>query len=100
MPSDLDESGDYSLASFFSQDRMAWETQGLVLDRGRELLGASDRGVTLLRKMLDEQIAIVEKGGEPMGLVRDPKKNEMIAFTSHSLNRLGEKRREEVRTNG
>ena len=100
MPSDLDQSGDYSLASFFSQDRMAWETQGAVLDRGRELLGASDRGITLLRRMLDEQIAIVEKGGEPMAVVRDAEKNEMIAFTAHSVNRLGEKRREEMRTNG
>ena len=100
MPSDLDQSGDYSLASFFSQDRMAWETQGAVLDRGRELLGASDRGIALLRRMLEEQIAIVEKGGEPMGLLRDPEKNGMIAFTAHSVNRLDEPRREGMRANG
>ena len=42
----------------------------------------------MLRKLLDEQITIVENGGEPMGLLRDPAKNEMIAFNSHSLNRL------------
>jgi len=88
MPSDLTPDGDYSLESFFSQDRMAWETQGEIYDRGKEHLGMSDKGIAMFRRLLDEQITIVEQGGEPMALVRDPEKNRIIEFTSHSVNRL------------
>ena len=88
MPDDRDEDGNHGLTNFYSQDRMAWETQGAVLDRSKELLGASDRGIVMFRKLLDEQIAIVEKGGEPMALLRDPAKNRIIEFNAHSYNRL------------
>ena len=42
----------------------------------------------MLRKLLDEQIAIVEAGGEPMCVLRDPAKNQIISFKSHTINRL------------
>jgi hypothetical protein len=34
----------------------------------------------LFRKLLAEQIKVVEEGGEPIALVRDPAKNQMITF--------------------
>jgi 5,5'-dehydrodivanillate O-demethylase len=61
---------------------MAWETQGPVTDRSKELLGESDRGITAFRKMLREQIEIVMRGGDPMALVRDPVRNEVINFVT------------------
>jgi 5,5'-dehydrodivanillate O-demethylase oxygenase subunit len=70
--------GEYDLCDFPAQDKMAWETQGALYDRGTEHLGASDRGITMLRKLLREQIELVQRGGEPMALVRDPAQNEMI----------------------
>jgi 5,5'-dehydrodivanillate O-demethylase len=70
--------GSYTLDSFQSQDTMAWETQGRVYERSTEHLGASDRGIVLFRKMLREQIEVVQRGGEPMALVRDPEKNQII----------------------
>jgi 5,5'-dehydrodivanillate O-demethylase oxygenase subunit len=70
--------GGYDLTCFAAQDKMAWETQGALYDRGREHLGASDRGIILYRQMLREQIEIVQQGGEPMALVRDPARNELI----------------------
>jgi 5,5'-dehydrodivanillate O-demethylase len=88
LPSDIDENGEYNLASFFSHDRMAWETQGPIYDRSQEHLGSSDRGIVMFRRLLEQQIDIVAKGGEPMALVRDPAKNKIIAFDSHSVNRL------------
>lgn len=88
MPDDLDENGEYKLTTFWSQDRMAWETQGALYDRTEEHLGTSDQGIIMFRKLLDEQIAIVERGGEPMALVRDPERNRIIEFTYHSVNRL------------
>jgi len=88
MPDDKGPDGEYALDNFNSQDRMAWETQGAIYDRTQEHLGVTDVGVVMLRKLLDEQIAIVEAGGEPMAILRDPAKNEIIEFSTHSLNRL------------
>jgi 5,5'-dehydrodivanillate O-demethylase len=68
----------YNMDLVSAQDAMAWETQGAVTDRTQEHLGAGDEGVILLRKVLREQIEIVRKGGEPMGLVRNPEKNRLI----------------------
>ncbi len=70
--------GEYAMDTFFSHDKMAWETQGSLFDRSKEHLGESDRGIILYRRMLKEQIEIVRKGGEPRGLVHDPEKNVCI----------------------
>ena len=32
----------------------------------------------MFRRMLREQIEIVQKGGEPLGVIRDPAKNKLI----------------------
>ena len=75
--------GEHDLRSFYSQDRMAWETQGAIYDRSREHLGATDRGIVLYRRMLAEQIARVERGEEPtVAVVRDEAENQMISFPS------------------
>jgi hypothetical protein len=34
----------------------------------------------ILRKLLRQQIESAQKGGEPLGVVRDPSKNRLIAF--------------------
>ena len=57
---------------------MAWETQGGLTDRSQEHLGTSDRGILILRRLLKEQIDTVANGGEPIGVVRDPAKNNII----------------------
>jgi 5,5'-dehydrodivanillate O-demethylase len=73
--------GSYDLTTFMRHDQMAWETQGRVYDRTEELLGVSDRGIVMLRNQLKQQILAVQQGKEPLGVVRDPKLNEMINFT-------------------
>ncbi len=55
-----------------AQDFMAWETQGPILDRTRERLAASDRGVVLYRDLLRREIKKVEQGLDPMNVFRDP----------------------------
>ena len=60
------------------QDFVAWITQGDIANRNREILGESDRGVIMYRKLLDQQMAIVEDGGDPMGTIRDPSINQSI----------------------
>ncbi len=84
------ENGDYDLSSFYTQDEMAWETQGSVVDRTKETLGASDRGIVMFRKLLDEQISRVQSGEEPnVAVVRDPEKNRLIEFPGHTVPGLG-----------
>ena len=70
--------------AFYAQDAMAWETQGQIFDRSSEHLGATDQGIIMFRKLLADQIDIVENGGEPMALVRDEARNQIIEFPSRS----------------
>jgi 5,5'-dehydrodivanillate O-demethylase len=69
QPRRNDDTGRYMMDTFMSQDAMAVETQGRILDRSRENLGASDRGIVMFRKMLREQIEVVQSGGRPMAYV-------------------------------
>ncbi|MFD7097797.1 SRPBCC family protein, partial [Streptomyces xanthophaeus] len=57
--------GTYNLDTIDGQDVMAWVTQGPITDRTRERLGQADRGITLLRRLLIEQLAAVEKNHRP-----------------------------------
>jgi 5,5'-dehydrodivanillate O-demethylase len=68
-----DETGEFHLDHFASQDHMAWETQGVIAPRDREHLGEADRGIIMLRKLLAEQIAAVQSGTDPVGINRDPR---------------------------
>jgi 5,5'-dehydrodivanillate O-demethylase len=70
--------GQYDMNIVTAQDTLAWESQGDLTDRTLENLGVSDRGVVILRRLLKEQIEIVRKGGDPMGVIRDPEKNTII----------------------
>jgi 5,5'-dehydrodivanillate O-demethylase len=72
--------GGFDMITFPVQDQMAWETQGRITDRTKEHLGATDRGIAMLRRMLAEQIDLVEQGGSPMALVWDEAENDVIAF--------------------
>ena len=50
-------------------------------DREHEHLVTSDKGVALYHKLIFENIDKVERGEDPMGVIRDPEANEpMIAF--------------------
>jgi 5,5'-dehydrodivanillate O-demethylase len=79
-PDFADEDGEYHFKTFGSQDAMAWETQGAITDRARENLGSADRGVAYYRRLLREQIESVEKGEDPLGVIRDPALNERIVI--------------------
>lgn len=61
-----------------AQDHMAWETQGPIADRTRERLATSDRGIVMLREMMKREIARVQQGLDPKGVVRDPAQNGVI----------------------
>ena len=60
------------------QDMMAWVSQGPIAQRELENLGASDQGVAMYRRMLKREIKKVERGEDPLGIVRDPNRNQRI----------------------
>ena len=60
------------------QDAVVWADQGPVMDRSREMLASSDRGLIMYRRMLEEQLRIVEDGGDPLNTFRDPAANVLL----------------------
>lgn len=79
LPIDSNGEADWALMDNNSgQDIMAWITQGPVSDRSQEKLGESDKGIILYRRMLRQQMALIEDGGEPMNVFRDPATNVCI----------------------
>ena len=74
------EDGSLYVETVKAQDMMACIAQGDISDRATERLGSSDKGIILYRSLLLEQIEKVERGEEPMGVIRDPAKNETIAI--------------------
>src|SRR5207249_2227103 len=60
------------------QDNYAWASQGAITPRWTEHLGESDKGIILYRRLLREQMKIVEEGGDPMNTFRDPEMNESV----------------------
>jgi 5,5'-dehydrodivanillate O-demethylase len=73
-----DAQGEFLLDNIHGQDIMAWVTQGAIADRSREALGATDRGITMYRKMLLRELKRMEDGADPKNVVRDPAKNVRI----------------------
>ena len=76
---DRAEQGTRSLAgmgyNFQDQDRYATESQGRILDRSREHLAATDKGVALMRKYLLRAIEDVATGKDPVAVTRDAAEN-------------------------
>ena len=78
-PYDLrDEKGFPRMDIIDVQDNMVFTTQGPISDRTAEHLGESDRGMIMHRQLLREQMAIVEDGGEPMNVFRNPETNQYL----------------------
>jgi 5,5'-dehydrodivanillate O-demethylase len=58
------------------QDMIGWVGQGPISDRTREHLTASDKGIIVYHKLLFDNLEGVERGEDPMGIIRDPAENE------------------------
>ena len=68
-----------------AQDEAAWVMQGPITDRTTEHLGVTDVGIILYRKVIEENLRVVEDGGEPINVHRDPKENDGILLaTEHT----------------
>jgi len=78
------------LDSNSAQDVAAWITQGEIADRTQETLGRSDKGVIMFRRMLEENIRIVEDGGDPINTFRDPAKNVYLGMDTEHWSKRAE----------
>lgn len=72
--------GRWITTHIMNQDFVAWVGQGPIADRTKEHLGRSDRGIVMMRRRLEEDLAAVEAGGEPSGLIHDPDRNHQVAL--------------------
>lgn len=72
------------------QDAAAWTGQGAIADRSKEMLGSSDAGVVMLRRMHREQLDRIARGEDPIGTVRDPAVAKSIKLPIE-MNKLGDK---------
>jgi 5,5'-dehydrodivanillate O-demethylase len=70
-----EEDGRLIVDTVSGQDMMVWITQGAVSDRTTERLGTTDQGVILYRGLLEDQMKRLERGEDPLAVVRDPQKN-------------------------
>ncbi|MCK6424726.1 MAG: aromatic ring-hydroxylating dioxygenase subunit alpha [Burkholderiaceae bacterium] len=74
--------GRWITSHVINQDIVGWVGQGAVTDRSRELLGASDRGIAMLRRQLFDDIDAVRNGRDPKGVMRDPQRNQRVFLPS------------------
>ncbi|HTM07201.1 MAG TPA: Rieske 2Fe-2S domain-containing protein [Verrucomicrobiae bacterium] len=68
----------YDMATINGQDTAAQVGQGAIVDRAREHLGHSDRGVIQVRKLWQQTIEANLRGEEPPNLIRDAAKNRLV----------------------
>ena len=78
------EDGRWITSHILNQDIVAWVGQGRIADRTRENLGASDRGIAMLRRQLFEDIEAVQAGRDPKGVLRNPEANQRVFLPSDS----------------
>jgi 5,5'-dehydrodivanillate O-demethylase len=74
-----DEStGRWISSHVMNQDFVAWIGQGRIADRTQEHLGASDRGIILMRQRFLRDLETVAAGGDPKAIFRDERINRSV----------------------
>lgn len=77
-----ERTGRWITSHVINQDIVGWIGQGAIADRTRENLGASDRGIAMIRRRYLEDIEAVAAGRDPKGVLRDPEANRRIVLPS------------------
>jgi len=78
------------------QDMLCWVNQGEILDRTQEWLGATDRGLVMFRRLLMDQIKVVQNGGDPINTFRDPATNQYLDLSLENHGNLADYRKRSV----
>lgn len=72
--------GSWISSHVMNQDIIAWVGQGVIADRTKETLGASDRGIAMIRNRFLDELEKVAAGAEPKGLIRDAAAAKKVAL--------------------
>jgi 5,5'-dehydrodivanillate O-demethylase len=83
-----DADGEWIKTHVANQDFAVWVSQGQITDRSKEILGASDRGVVLMRRRFLEELDSVAAGNPPKGLITDPNANHDIELPNMAREEL------------
>jgi 5,5'-dehydrodivanillate O-demethylase oxygenase subunit len=70
--------GRWITSHIMNQDFVGWVGQGAITDRRREHLGASDRGIIMMRQRFFSDLDVVAAGGEPKAVIRDGAANRCV----------------------
>jgi 5,5'-dehydrodivanillate O-demethylase len=70
-----DEKGEWLSNRILNRTFTIWLEQGAVLDRTREHLVDSDRGINVMRDKYATQMSLIADGAEPKAVLRDPGAN-------------------------
>lgn len=73
-----DPRGEWIDTHVMNQDFLAWVGQGVIADRTKETLGASDRGVVAMRRRFFDEMEKLSSGADPKGVIRDPQQNHRV----------------------
>jgi 5,5'-dehydrodivanillate O-demethylase len=86
-----DDKGRWITSHVINQDIVAWAGQGVIADRTKENLRSSDVGITMMRNRFFEELAAIEAGRDPGGVIRDPAKAKAIPLPdmARELNTVG-----------
>jgi 5,5'-dehydrodivanillate O-demethylase oxygenase subunit len=74
----FDDAGNWITSHVMNQDFLAWAGQGRITDRSQEHLGASDRGIIMLRRRFFDEMEKIAQGREAKSVLRDPVRNVQV----------------------
>ncbi len=80
-----DEQGRWIDDDIVGQDLMVMISQGPIMDRTLEVLGATDAGIVKFRRFFKDQAGVVAEGRDPINVYRDPQTNQRLELP-HSKN--------------
>jgi 5,5'-dehydrodivanillate O-demethylase len=66
------------------QDRFVLYARGAIVDRTKEHLGTGSKGIVMFRDLLEENFQRVERGEDPMGVIRDPSINRPLRISAET----------------
>lgn len=77
-----DERGRWITSHVINQDIVGWVGQGIIADRSKEHLSASDKGIGMLRRRFFQDLEAVARGDDPSALIRDPEVAKFVDLPS------------------
>lgn len=88
-PLEYDQLGRVVATNIGRQDELAFIGQGPIADRSEEHLGTSDKGLVTFRQMLFDNLDRVERGEDPIAVIRDPEENYPFISLARGTQRQG-----------